>query len=1360
MKTTLALVIAALIILSGCINISSEQKLQCSAAATITEGKIPKCESTQECSKKVWESLKLESFNESLLDSEISKWQSAIALNWHYYNKAKKALREIQATCTSNSQQELPTKLNELEFYLTKSFEAMDSANKASLAAISLQEARLRKQQIELTKEERLFDSLVELNEILNQSQNTSSKFLKKHFEANEEFEKLLQETGFQQKFETEITERDLLDEALPNVLQEVRPASIIVVLGKKAATALAAFLNNQEKTNDAISRLGKVSAEKTAKTIENFTGLENSTASEFYALMSKQKNQETILEKENEERIKQIKNKLKELKQAIESAEASEYLELDESFLTSLMQELGLETTIELRKTQFQTISEFQQNALKKQQELEARLSDEGNAKRTIGERTKNLKELEKETANLEKEITLVQEQMIGKTTEYCQAKASILQENVKELKHIQSIELEKIGYLENRIQETQKSQGAKQLLACKKMLQAFKDLKEKTTNKALFEETQVRKTQDCFKTIEEAVQNDNYQAIKERFEVLKQLTQAGLSGEKIAEECEKLKEQVFEEAIDQTKELEKKWVELNLLKNKLETITQNKAFVKIVEKRMQELQQYFNGEESILKAAVLKNELEKSIKEIKQELEKELQEQVIKRIQETAIIEITSEERIEANKPAKTKIRIFLESPENIEEETIINLPFAFENAVFLQGTNNAGMKTDNNSLILTFQSVEKGKTTLEFEAESIAATTEETMQNYLTTEEKAFFEKKIKIRAKENIMIPSLYIKTNILEGSKKISAVRNGASIECNSNGEFAEFKLREIKNKDEISVFFELEKPIQTMLELKEETQENNQVIQKFELRVKNNTRFELKKLKINLLLPTQAEQVKAFEEGLSEKTVEKKIDKFVLDEENILPFAEKKYSITVFFEKSLFDWQSIISQGQHSAEQLTLSENKEISEQAAELNERMLFWKENFSQNNTEHKKEVLGLVEKIKKLEIAEKNQEEEKAMLELQIIETEQKINEKTKETEEATANGFNQEATMEKIKKATEFLKEAKTLKNSSTSDSKKALEQANNLLVTDTSETKKELSERTNQLITQALESLKTFEKAINCGEEKQELVALAEKAREETSKGNFELAEQTLKELETKEKTTKENLMKKTKEIIENFLENAKNLEEGKQEIKKLTNKIEKNLEGINEKDLEEIQYLLPITKDSLAKIKLEASALISGKLEESIEQVSELKDQNQLLEAAELASKNKALIEEKSGKQEEISQKLGEAVSDLKEDAERELERTKQVLKNSAGKPAKATFLLEKAQNELEKENFLKSIQYTGYANALLIQNPEITLPMLPLSLVPLIAIIAIALFIKSRKRKEEKGRTKRIQRILKKSTE
>ena len=35
-----------------------------------------------------------------------------------------------------------------------------------------------------------------------------------------------------------------------------------------------------------------------------------------------------------------------------------------------------------------------------------------------------------------------------------------------------------------------------------------------------------------------------------------------------------------------------------------------------------------------------------------------------------------------------------------------------------------------------------------------------------------------------------------------------------------------------------------------------------------------------------------------------------------------------------FFEKRLFDWASIISQGQHSAEQLTLSENKEIREQA------------------------------------------------------------------------------------------------------------------------------------------------------------------------------------------------------------------------------------------------------------------------------------------------------------------------------------------------------------------------------------------------------------------------------------------
>ncbi|MDO8647369.1 MAG: hypothetical protein Q7R70_03065 [Candidatus Diapherotrites archaeon] len=1217
--------ILLLFFLSGCAMLSSEQKLECASLATIPQASIPDCQNPDSCKKILEEKLKIEKFGEPFVDEELKKWENSVSMSWTYYGKAKNTLKEISQSCQSSSQANLVQKTNELGFYLEKTIEYLQEAQKNQYAEISLQEARLRKEKIGQIKEEKLYSKLTELNEILNQSPNSQNQFLKKTRHANSELNGLF--LGSESwKFRAEITERDLLEEMLPEVLKDIRPTTILITLGKQAAKKASEKLNNSEKLQDSLQEMGIISAEKTSKAIESFIGLENSTAAEFQKLMQEQKNEELQLEKENSQRLQNTEELLKNNSEKIQKMLASNLLETDTGLLEKIMQELGIESKIQLRKNEFQNISDFQKNALEKNQELEELIKKEKTLKKTIGEKTKSAKELEKQANSISKEIELLEKESFEKTISACKEKAGSITKNAAILKNQDEFLLQD---LQNNALKTKESQGKPALQACGKMLADLNEIQEKSANQEKFLTSKETSAKNCMEELERT-KASKMQSISEKFEVLQKLMAAGIAMEKASIECEKLKEQAMQEANEKTRE------EQELFANAKQKQAALNNPGKETSAKIKELEKYFKQdlENTMLKAS-LKEQIKENLEELINQLNAAIENEAVEKIQDSAKIEAISERPIEANKQQKTAYSLILESDENLQNQQI-KISQAIEGKIKPNELLEK-VEKDKNQTLLFFKKIPKGTTIIEFEEFSMPATTDEKTENTFCNEEKAIFERKITIHTKESAEIPDLKIKTTLPENSSLLFAESEQKEIPAKKENDEITLELKNAKNNQSSSVWFQIDAPIEKTIELIMEKDEMQKTIQEYSLTVKNRSGTVLKNARINLDFLENADKITAVDEFGREKKVKKNYSTELV-EEQLPPIQEKRYKLRAEFAKDSFDWKTIISQTKQITTGLSKSEIWEISQKARELLEKTNFLSENFSEQNKQDKQEALNYYQKAKELEAEQKRQEIPKERAQQQAAKTEELPKQEARQNDQNSISKA-------QLARMTEFIKRAEL--------------------------------------------AIKNRENALSIAE------------------------------------------------------------------------LLSKNLQNFGAQEMLESKYLPPITKEEIEKAKLDIQKMNFSKIGESLQKIKDL-NSNGIINSSEvektIEESQKAL--DAVEKINEIKQALESKASELKIDAQTILEKESQKLQEKANGNEKAKFLLEKAAKELENKNYIKSIQYAGFANALVSLNHGIELPDLPMALIPLAGLIAIALLLKKKREKSEIQKQERIKKILRKESE
>ena len=174
-----ALAVSAIFVLvaSGCANPTEPDRLACLELAKYSFAGIPDCDSQEKCfaEAKGAAGIDLAMLSPSAA-AEVFNAENHLARAWLSLNLAKKNLAAIRENCSNGDFSKIPKEANELNSNLLDISRSIDSFNKSAALAITIENGRLLQEDIELIREEPLYDDFIALNQnILDFSQNNDA---------------------------------------------------------------------------------------------------------------------------------------------------------------------------------------------------------------------------------------------------------------------------------------------------------------------------------------------------------------------------------------------------------------------------------------------------------------------------------------------------------------------------------------------------------------------------------------------------------------------------------------------------------------------------------------------------------------------------------------------------------------------------------------------------------------------------------------------------------------------------------------------------------------------------------------------------------------------------------------------------------------------------------------------------------------------------------------------------------------------------------------------------------------------------------------------------------------------------------
>ncbi len=154
-----------LLLVAGCTEMTRTQKNLCYSLASKSYAYVPVCETEKSCYEKV-----IPLFKTSLsaeVESQLYGVKNHVARSWFFYNLAVKETKKIAEACKAGNSSSLAGAINQTQFYMDESFLELDEGMKESFNVITAEESHLSGQKVDLIKEETLYDSLIELRQIV-----------------------------------------------------------------------------------------------------------------------------------------------------------------------------------------------------------------------------------------------------------------------------------------------------------------------------------------------------------------------------------------------------------------------------------------------------------------------------------------------------------------------------------------------------------------------------------------------------------------------------------------------------------------------------------------------------------------------------------------------------------------------------------------------------------------------------------------------------------------------------------------------------------------------------------------------------------------------------------------------------------------------------------------------------------------------------------------------------------------------------------------------------------------------------------------------------------------------------------------
>ncbi len=773
-----------------------QEKNLCYSLTTQSYAYIPTCETEKSCFEKVNALFSTDLGYQQ--ETNLYELKNNLARSWFFYNKGIKELNNASKYCVEGNATMLPGAINQARDYLDLSFIEVDETIKKSFEIVSAQEKVFSSEKIDLAKEEAIFDSLVEIRQILSElaeGKTNSDSYVSYYLKKVENFNNSPAAKKQNYLIEKEpfwLSGYNYLDGTILKELNIGQEGAFPFI--KNAFNNLINIVEFNFYKNESISALQQLPAKEFMLLYSELAGTNNSSIKRFADLMNRTSKNYS----ETTKKIPLIWKEIEEKKSACEKL--AQEIKQNESY--SLIQSELLSGEVVAQKNILILLEENKTDYLKLKQ-----IKNQGQL--TIGEELSKTKALNNFFTEAKKVLEEEKESNANRMTNACKEKAKEL---VNQKFEINNASLEKILSDTKYFASKTQSSDNDALYYCSQMLIKEKELEEGIRDYSELESKKIALTGNCFDYLETLFKTVKSPELNSLFNSLKKEVVTKENILYFEDACESIKTQLEKEiGEDETiKEIviDKKAIEKNISILKEIVLyyddTELNKKIEEYEKKHNLLDKYFSGEKITYdELYVVKEIVLSSIRDTLKSIEDYSEEKIIEYIKKSAKI-IYMENTIAS--PDMNNIvlaRIILNNPfKEISRSVSIETFFSTTEIISFDScirTVSPGNKTQ-----IIFEYIPIGQTKIDFYTNNYF-TLKESEKIIFASNEKSLLQKNIQIES-ELTYPRALIIVIKPLQVSSTIILVDNQESIYY-EQGSKINFVINNASSMSKINCFF-------------------------------------------------------------------------------------------------------------------------------------------------------------------------------------------------------------------------------------------------------------------------------------------------------------------------------------------------------------------------------------------------------------------------------------------------------------------------------------------------------------------------------------------------------------------------
>lgn len=963
LKSTLIIILfITLIFFSGCGEMTRTEKTLCYNLTSRSFAYIPTCETETSCYEKVSEMFSTDLGYEQ--ETEMYKLKNYLARSWFFYNKAIKEIKNAPNYCLNDEGGNLTNAINQTSQYLDYSFNELDLAVKKSFEIVITEEKILSSQEIDLIKEEDLFDTLIELRQINSEIESgptNSGTYYSYYYERINEFNTIGIRKGFSQLIEEDST-----------------TLKIGRLIGKEVYTGfdfkeikiplIGLSYNNIQNTIENILFKEQNLRELERFPIYEFTqlystvgGTNNSAIKRFSDLINKtshnrKKTQTTLINTWKNLEIE--KTKLNELKNNFKVI--NKYALIQEELLQkNISGEKKIEDIIENIENEY--------IQLKKEKNM---------SNITLGAELSKTKNLYENLITINKKLDFENNAELKKMSEACDKKAKEIASIPLEISILENIYSELIFYSK----KVTTTKNEEQLDYCIEMIKTSREYDLGLTNYDKLETKKTGEIKECFEYLEKLFNQIKIPPLEIYFKNLKNEKVTNENLTYFFNSCNSIKIQAENEIRSDAKikEILTEYKKTKLLKEKITKLKENLVEnIEELENKSKTFDNYFN-QENLIELYLIKDELLIKLKRNNTEIENSIEIILINYIKNNYKLTILSNTTPTVNEDINSKIRLIINnafwetnshfSLEINQKMTLLNTHHCLTNYI-------SGEKT-----IVFFDCLDIGNNYLDFYTNFKVETIEKEKIIYATNE-KSLIQKNIKLVTESTF--PKLLIVTN---KNEKINVIVDEKEINYYFEDNKLKFYIENATNKSNINIYYYLQNLITVQSNLISEKEIGTTKEISYNVTVKSNYEKELiGTITLPIYSNSFVSNIEIYDDEKNKKNSEIIDGKLVIKNINFLAKEEKNYLIKILISNKYeyyyeilnslkeelvnYGGQEFIKEINNTLEKIELIEEKEIQSLIKKLESELNILKEKFDEeSNLSLIKE--NLVEEIKNYE------------------------------------------------------------------------------------------------------------------------------------------------------------------------------------------------------------------------------------------------------------------------------------------------------------------------------------------------------------------------------------------------------